>query len=267
MMRLLLAVLLFVSTTALAQSEIGTAPAPAPPEDHAADAIFVTKEMAKARETLRYENGGMVLFKVGFDLAEYQFRTGKGGYRWEGEAWIGGDIDRFKLKYEGEGEIRGGVEEAEFQALYERAISPYWNLQGGVRHDLKPSPSRTYAVLGVEGLAPYWIELAATVFLSTKGDILARAEGHYDHRITQSLILQPRLEANISAQNIPEIDVGAGLSTFEVGLRLRYEISRQFAPYMGVEWNTKAGDTASFARAAGEKPSTVNFVIGVKAWF
>jgi copper resistance protein B len=267
MMRLLLVSLLFMSTAALAQSEIGTTPAPAPPEDYAADAVFDMKEMAKARETLRFENGGMSIFKIDLDLAEYQFRSGKNGYRWEGEASYGGDIQRFKLKYEGEGQSRGSVEDAEFQALYERAISPYWNINAGVRHDSKPAPSRTYAVVGIEGLAPYWIDLAATLFISSKGNILLRAESHYDQYITQSLILQPRIEANLAAQNIPENNIGSGLSTLELGLRLRYDIDRQFAPYIGVEWDTKTGNTADYARIARLNPSSVNFVVGVRAWF
>lgn len=249
------------------EKEIGSIPAPAPPTDHAADIVYDPVEMAKSRALIRRENGGLPLSFVSLDLAELQVRQGKNGYRWEGEAWFGGDINRLALKYEGEGKFGGAVDDAEFQALYSRALDPYWNLQTGIRYDVKPNPSRTYLAVGVEGLAPYWFELAGTTFISSKGDVHFRAEGYYDQRITQSLILQPRFEANFSAQDVADIGVGSGLSEFELGLRLRYEIVREFAPYVGVEWAAKSGDTKRFARAAGEDPSVINFVFGIKAWF
>jgi copper resistance protein B len=255
------------SAQAQPEAEIGTTPAPAAPEDHAADALFDPAEMAQARARLRHENGGLPISRVTLDLAEYHLRKGKGGYRWEGEAWYGGDIHRLLFKYEGEGQARGALEDTEFQLLYARAVSPFWNVHVGLRHDLKPDPSRTYAVLGIEGVAPYWLDLAATLFVSDAGELLARAEGHYDQRITQSLILQPRFEANLAAQAVTDHGLGAGLSTFELGVRLRYEIKREFAPYVGVEWATKIGATARSARKAGEDPAAINFVVGIRAWF
>ena len=242
-------------------------PPPEAPKDHAADAVFDPVEMAKAREILTHENGGLSHSFIGFDLAEYQARKGRDGYRWEGEAWFGGDINRLTVKYEGEGEIRGALDDAEFQALWSHAFDPWWNLQTGVRHDVKPNPSRTYAVLGIEGLAPFWFKLEGSLFVSTKGDVLARAEGHYDQRITQRMILQPRFEANFAAQTVLENDIGKGLSDFELGLRMRYEVKREFAPYIGVEWQTKAGRTARLTRLAGDDASFVNFVAGVNFWF
>jgi copper resistance protein B len=246
---------------------IGSAPAPVPPEDHAADALFDPADMAAARRLLRRENGGVPVSFVSFDLAEVQIRKGREGYRWEGESWFGGDIDRLTLKYEGEGAFGGSVDDAEFQALWSHAISPYWNLQAGLRQDIRPSPSRSYVALGMEGMAPYWFELAGTAFISNKGDVHARIEGYYDQRITQSLILQPRIEANFALQDVPELRIGSGLVDFEAGLRLRYEIQREFAPYIGVEWQTKAGGTARYARAAGEDTSSVNIVAGIRIWF
>ena len=151
--------------------------------------------------------------------------------------------------------------------LYGRAIAPYFNLEAGVRYDIKPDPSRGYAVVGIEGIAPYWFDVGAQLFLSDKGDVLARVEGSYDQRITQSIILQPRAELNFAAQDIPANDIGSGLSDVELGLRLRYEISREFAPYIGVEWAKKLGDTARFARVAGEDADMVNFVAGIRFWF
>jgi copper resistance protein B len=122
-------------------------------------------------------------------------------------------------------------------------------------------------VLGIEGLAPYWFEAEGTLFLSNKGDLLARAEGYYDQRITQDLVLQPRAELNFALQNIPENAIGSGLSTAEIGLRLRYERIREFAPYVGVSWERKLGRTADLARMRGEDTGGAHFVLGVRAWF
>ena len=163
------------------------------------------------------------------NLAEYQLPSGGSGYRWEGEASFGGDINRLYLKSEGEGVRRSGVDAAEVQVLYSRAISPYFNLQAGVRQDFKPTPDRTYATVGFEGMAPYWFEVSGAAFLSTHGEVLGRLEGYEDFRISQRLILQPRAELNLSAQNTPQLGVGSGVTNLELGLRLRYEITRQLA--------------------------------------
>jgi copper resistance protein B len=246
----------------------GDAPAPAPPMDHYADRFFSDAEMNRARHTMMTEEGGgRTYYQVMFNLAEYQARKGRDGYRWDGEAWFGGDIDRLTLKTEGEGAVREGVESAEIQALYSRAIGPYFNLQAGVRHDFQPGPARTYATVGFEGLAPYWFEVEGALFLSDKGDLLGRLEGYYDQRITQRLILQPRVELNFAAQDVPENRIGSGLSNAELGLRLRYEIAREFAPYIGVSYDRKLGHTARFARLAGEDASDTSFVMGVRFWF
>lgn len=246
----------------------GNAPAPAPPpEANAADSFWGSAAMAEARETLRREHGGGTFSQLLFNLAEYQVRSGRDGYRWDGEAWIGGDINRLTLKSEGEGAFGRRVESAEVQALYSRAVDPYWNLQAGVRQDLGRGPRRTYATIGVEGLAPYWFETEAALFLSNKGDLLARIEGYYDQRLTQSLVLQPRAELNLAAQDIPENGIGAGLSDIELGLRLRYERTREFAPYLGVSWERALGDTADYARASGEDTGGFSFVMGVRTWF
>lgn len=246
----------------------GDAPAPPAPMDHYADRTFSPAEMARARAAMMRESGGMMTGVVMIDLAEYQIRDGRDGYRWDGEAWFGGDINRLALKSEGEGEVGGGqLDSAEIQALYSRTIGPYFNLQAGVRHDIRPSPSRTYATIGIEGLAPYQFELDGALFLSTKGDLLGRLGGSYDQRITQRLILQPRVELNFAAQDVREDRIGAGLTDAEIGLRLRYEIRREFAPYVGVSWERKVGDTARFAREEGEDTGGFSFVMGIRTWF
>ena len=253
--------------TSPAAEEVGTAPAPAPPTDHAADALWGAPALEASRANLRSEHGGYQGSMILFNLAEYQARGGTDGYRWEGEGWFGGDINRFVVKTEGEGARAGPVEKAEFQALYSRAIDPWWNLQAGVRYDLRPNPQRGYAAIGIEGLAPYWFKTGGALFLSNKGELLGRIEGFYDQRITQRLTLQPRAEVDLSAQEIPDIGVGSGLTDIEIGLRLRYELRREFAPYVGVEWASKIGGTARLARAVGEDPSGVSFVAGIRFWF
>lgn len=246
---------------------IGNAPVPATPSDHAADAIFDPADMARSRETLRREHGAFTGSMILFDLAEYQAREGGDGYRWEAEAWFGGDIDRLLVKTEGDGTFGEPLESAELQLLYSRAVAPYWNAHAGIRQDFRPEPARTYAVVGIEGVAPYWFHLSGQVFLSDKGDVRARAEGSYDQRLTHRLLLTPRAEFSLSAQDMPSIGVGSGLSDVELGLRLRYEIRKEFAPYVGVELARKVGDTARYARLAGEDVDVTSFVAGIRFWF
>lgn len=252
---------------AVKETPVGDASGPTAPSDHAADAVHDPAEMEKARQALLLETGGMAFGMVLIDRAEVHVRDGADGYRWAGEAWFGGDINRLKLKTEGEGELGGGLEQAEIQALYSRALDPWWNLQAGVRHDIRPDPSRTYAVLGIEGVAPYWFHVEGLAFVSNKGDIHLRAEASIDQRITQRLILQPAVETNFALQDVGMLQIGSGLTDFELGMRLRYEIEPEFAPYVGVEWHRKAGDTARFSRLAGEDVSSVSAVAGVRFWF
>ena len=247
--------------------DIPNAPPPPAPTDHAADKVFDPAGMAKARGQLRKEHGGGVTSLVMANLAEWAPRSGKDSYRWEGEAWFGGDINRLTLKSEGEGVSGDGLDRAELQALYSRSVGPYFNLQAGVRHDFEPKPSRTYATIGFEGLAPYWFEVGGAAFLSNKGDLSARFEGYYDQRLTQRLILQPRAELNLAASNDQATGVGSGLSDVELGLRLRYEIRREFAPYVGVTYDRKFGKSADYARTAGEDVEDARVVLGLRAWF
>lgn len=232
----------------------------------AADAIWGEEAMREARHELYSENGGMQTFWFQGDRAEYRVREGKDGYLWDVQGYYGGDINKFWFKSEGEGSFGEPIESAEVQALYSRAIAPFFDLQAGVRQDLT-GPDRTHAVIGVQGLMPYMFEVDAAAFLSTKGDLTARIEAEYDQRITQKLILQPRAEANLSAQDIPELGIGSGLDKVEMGLRLRYEIVREFAPYIGISQEWKFGGSRDFARLAGEDPSVTNYVVGVRFWF
>jgi copper resistance protein B len=245
----------------------GDAPPPPIPHDHYADRDFPVGEMAGARAAMMKESGGGIFGQAVLNVFEYQFHRGRDGYRWDGEAWYGGDINRLWLKSEGEGEFGRRVDSAEVQALFSHAIDPYFNLQAGVRQDLGRGARRTYATVGFEGLAPGWFEVEGALFLSNKGDLIGRIEGYYDQRITQRLIFQPRAELNLSAQDVPESDIGSGLVNVEVGGRLRYEISRQFAPYVGVSYLLKTGETARHARAAGEDVHATSVVAGIRFWF
>ncbi len=246
---------------------VGDAPPPPAPTTRAADAFYDPVAMAAADRRMRREHGGMAMHQVILNIAEAQVKDGRDGYRWDGEGWFGGDIHRLVVKSEGEGDFGRRVAAAEVQALYARAVDPYWNLQAGVRQDVGAGARRTYAVLGVEGLAPYWFDVEGALFLADRGDVLARAEAWYDQRITQRLIVQPRVEFNLAAQDVPASRIGAGLSSAEAGLRLRYEIAREFAPYVGVSWERRYGATARYARRDGGGTGGVALALGVRAWF
>ncbi|MCK5744684.1 MAG: copper resistance protein B [Oricola sp.] len=214
------------------------------------------------------EHGGQTLWYVEGERLEYQSNEGDPVFLWDAQGWYGGDRNRLWLKTEGEYDFDADeFEEAEIQALWSRPVSRYFDFQAGLRHDFAPGDDRTFAVAGVQGMLPYLFEIDAALFVSDDGDVEARVETEYEFLITQRLILQPRAELNFAAQDIEEYGVGSGLSSAEVGARLRYEIRRQFAPYVGVSWSRAVGDAADFARAEGEDPGAVSLVAGVRTWF
>jgi copper resistance protein B len=257
----------------------GMAPAVAPPPRealsgpaHAADAVYGAESMANARAHLAEEHGGMETSKFLVDQLEIALGHRSDSYAWDAQFWYGGDIDKLWLKTEGKGAFGDDFEGAELQALWSHAIDPWFDLQAGVRQDAGSGPDRTYLVIGAQGLAPYWFELDGALFLSTKGDISARIEAEYDLRLTQSWILQPRLEADFSLQDVPELGLGSGLTTSEVGARLRYEIRPEqgpgvIAPYVGLQYQRAFGRTADFRRSAGEPVGGVQLLLGVRTWF
>lgn len=252
-------------------TETPTFETPAPSEagegpSHAADAIWGADAMRPSRAALRRDHGAMSYTWFMADRAEYRARAGHDGYLWDTQAFHGGDLDKLWLKSEGEGAFGGEVELAEVQALWSHAVAPFFDMQAGVRQDLA-GPSRTHAVIGIQGLAPYRFELDAAAFLSDRGELTGRIEAELDERITQRLILQPRIELGLSAQNIPQLGIGSGLDRAELGLRLRYEIAREFAPYVGVEQEWRIGRGATYARAAGHDPSATFYVVGIRFWF
>lgn len=244
---------------------------PPPPEagegpPRAADAIWGAEAMAASRADLQRTHGDFPVFWFQGDRIETQIRDGADLYLWDIQGYYGGPTERLWFKSEGEGEWGSAPDDAEVQALFSKAIRPFWDIQAGIRHDIA-GPDTTHAVVGIQGLAPYMFEIDAALFLSTRGDLIARIEAEIDQRITQRLILQPRIELNLAAQDIPQLGIGAGLDQIEVGARLRYEIRREFAPYIGVEQSWRTGKSADFARLRGEDPSATSLVAGIRFWF
>lgn len=212
------------------------------------------------------EHDNSIQHYVQFNRLEAWDATPGRGLGWEGKAWVGTDLDRLWLRSEGE-RIGGVTENADLQVLYGRSVAPWWDVLVGVRQDFGPGPARTWAAFGVQGLAPYKFEVQATAYLGEGGRTAARVEVEYETLLTNRLILQPLLEANLYGRADPRRGIGAGLGTVEAGLRLRYEFTRQFAPYIGVVRERAFGATADFRRAAGEDVNDTRFVVGVRTWF
>lgn len=245
-MRIAALALLFVTTAGFAQQQD---PFPLPPKEWPAPVMD--------RPLLPF---------ILIDRLEHRWQKGNDALTWDAQGWFGGDYNKLWLKSEGE-RIRGaGTEEADLQALYARRISPYWHLQAGVRRELKPSPAQSYGVLAIQGLAPYWFETEASLFLRG-GEVSGRLEAEYDQLITQRLILQPRIETNFSGEADPRRGIGSGFNDVQLGLRLRYEIRREFAPYLGITWRRKVGDTADIARGRGEDVKEYGIVAGIRVWY
>jgi copper resistance protein B len=191
---------------------------------------------------------------------------GVDGQKLDAEAWYGGDYNKAWMKLEGE-RRHGRLEGLRSELLWDRAMATFWSTQLGIRHDTGGGPAQDWLAFGVRGLAPYWFETEATAYVGKGGMLAARAEGRYELLLTQRLILQPKIEANLYSQNDASRGNGSGLSDLEVGLRLRYEIRRQFAPYIGISWTRKFGNSADFARQAGEDIRQTQAVAGVRIWF
>lgn len=200
------------------------------------------------------------------DQLEYQDADEGGTLAWDASGWVGGDINRLWIRTEGE-RTRGITEDAELQLLYGRSISPWWDVVAGVRQDFKPQSPQTWAAFGIQGMALYGFEAQATAFLGENEQTAVRLEGEYDILLTNRLILQPTAEANFYGKNDPARGMGASLANTEVGLRLRYEIVRQFAPYIGVTWSRSYGKTADFIRDEGGDMNEARFVAGIRLWF
>jgi len=188
------------------------------------------------------------------------------GQAWEASGWIGGNIHRVWLRSEGE-RSGGRTEAADVEVLYGRSVSPWWDVLVGVKQDLGRGDSRTWAAFGVQGLAPYKFETSATAYVGEGGQVAATVEVEYELLLTNRLILQPLVEATFTAKDDPRYGNGSGLNKVEAGLRLRYEVNRRFAPYIGISHERLFGDTAEYHQAAGERARDTRWVAGVRVWF
>lgn len=200
------------------------------------------------------------------DKFEYQDADNGSALSWDAKGWIGGDVDRLWLRSEGE-RTNGVTEDAELQALWGHSIGPWWDVVTGVRQDFKPGSPQTWGAFGIQGMALYNFEAEATAFIGENGQTAARLEGDYDILLTNRLILQPTAEMNFYGKNDPQRGIGSGLANTEVGLQLRYEIVREFAPYIGVTWSRSYGKTADLASDEGEDTNEARFVAGIRMWF
>jgi copper resistance protein B len=193
-------------------------------------------------------------------------------FAWDAQGWVGNDDRKFWWKTEGAAIFDGPDDgDAEFQALYAKPISPFWYLQAGLRYENAWAPGdskdRASLVLGLQGLAPYKFELEPVLFLTEDGDLLARFTASYDLYITQRLALQPRSEINFSASDVTDYGLGEGINDLSLELRLRYEIRREFAPYVGLNYLTLVGETADIGRRAGSSVDNFQVVFGIRIAF
>jgi copper resistance protein B len=200
------------------------------------------------------------------DQFEWQSGAGANGPSIDTRGWVGRDRDRLWFRAEGDG-ADGRVEEAQTHFLYGRQISRWWDVVGGIRQDFRPGPAQTWAAFGVQGLAPYQFDISATAYVGASGRTHVRFEVEYELLLTNRLIAQPLFETEIYGKSDPEHGFGAGLSTTDLGVRLRYEFKREFAPYIGITWKNKWGKTADLARAEGHDTGSARFVTGLRLWF
>jgi copper resistance protein B len=202
----------------------------------------------------------LAMFKL--DQLEHAFGEGPDATEWEAEAWIGRDFDKLWLR--SEGEHQSGTTDARIEAFWNHAFASFWDWQLGVRHDFGSGPQRDWAGFGVQGLAPYWFEIEATAYVGESGRTAFRFRAEYELLLTQRLILQPEVEANLYGRSDPQRNVSDGLSDASLGLRLRYEIRREIAPYVGVVWKYRngAGDLAP-----SHDSNRTQFVAGLRVWF
>ena len=253
-MRPLIALLLVVFCPALAR---GQEPPPVTDADRAA--AFPDVEGHAAHDTA-------VNYFLLFDQLEWQSLDGGDSGAWDTKGWVGGDRNRFWIRTEGD------VRDASFAAtqthvLFGRSIARWWDIVAGVRQDVRPGPAQTWAAAGIQGIAPYWFDVQATAYIGAAGRTHFRVETEYDLLLTNRLVLQPLLETEIYGKADPEHRYGAGFATLDLGLRLRYEIRREMAPYVGLVWSRKFFGTADLAEAAGETPAGARLAIGIRTWF
>ena len=240
------------------ESELAHVPPP-PPQYRMRD--MSAEEMASIMAMDDAAAFGMAMF----DHLEWRDTDAGSALAWDGRAWYGGDYN--KAMFKSEGERVDGETEGTAELLWDRVMSRWWSVQTGVAHDFGEGPSRTWGTVGVQGLAPYWFEVEEALYIGEQGRTAARFSAEYEMFLTQRLVLQPKVELNLYGQRDSENGLGAGLSDASLGLRLRYEIRREFAPYFGVVWSHLFGGTADLARAQGADDREWQAVVGLRMWF
>ncbi|HVA94002.1 MAG TPA: copper resistance protein B [Candidatus Dormibacteraeota bacterium] len=218
---------------------------------------------------MKPENMGGQIF-AHFLFNELEARSGDNGtaLRWDSEGWLGTDMNRLWLK--SEGSVRNGTaKDTSLEVFYDRPIPRlrYFDAQAGMREDLDSGPHRTWGAVGIEGLAPHFFQFEPTFYFRGGGHVAGRINTSYDLLITQRLIAQPNLEMNFYSKRDPQRNLGTGLTDLDTGVRLRYEIRRKFAPYIGFAYTRKFGDTATLSRQAGESVADPAFVFGIRLWY
>lgn len=227
--------------------------------------VTIALLLGSANFVLAESKDDPVLTKVLIDQLELR-DTDESDLWVDGQAWVGKDLQKLWFKATVE-RSDGETKDAELQALYSQAITPFWDIQVGLRRDFEPTPSRSWAVIGVQGIAPYFFEIDTAFFIGERGRTALRLQVEYELLFTQRLILMPKIEINVYGQNDADLGIGSGLSEVELGLRLRYEIQREFAPYIGVNWNKRFGNTAGFMREQRKDISNIQWMLGVRIWF
>lgn len=222
--------------------------------------------MGLTQLSLAAKGGDPILTKVMVDQLEVREESGEQQNVLEGQVWIGQDLNKLWIKLDSDYENSDDYE-TELQLLYSKAVAPYWDLQMGVRSDNSPDENETWAVLGVQGLAPYYFETDAAAFLSEDGDLAFNLSFEYELLFTQKLVLSPELSLDMYAQDDDEAGVGSGLAASNLGLRLRYEMVREFAPYIGISQSNLLGNTKDLVEDVGGSTSSTQYVAGFRAWF
>lgn len=233
---------------------------PDPPHQVMGDMTYgEMKSMMQMDDTHRFG-------KVMLDRIEWHDPEEGAMAAWDAQGWYGGDYDKLWLKTEGE-RVGGVTRDARVELLADRVVARWWDAQAGIRQDFGQGPARTWLAVGLEGLAPYWLDVEATLYVGEQGRTAARLKADYDVLLTQRFVLQPYAQANLYGKPDRQRRIGSGLSDLELSLRLRYEIRRELAPYLGVVWSRRFGSTAELVRAGGESSDDVQLVAGLRVWF
>jgi copper resistance protein B len=266
MARRLSAWLALIASTAVSAQENIQPPAsaghvaPDPPQSSVP--VMPYREMASMMEmddTHRFA-------KVLVDQLEWRNTDQGSAAVWEAEGWYGGDYNKLWVRTEGE-KTGASTEDARIEGLWYRTLTRWWDFQAGIRQDFGGGPGRTWAAVGVQGLAPQWFDVEATLYVGEQGRTAARVKSEYELLITQRFILQPEAEVNLYGKSDPARQIGSGVSDLDVGIRARYELRRELAPYIGVSWHRRFGSTADLVSAAGGTVSDVQFLAGLRMWF